>query len=119
MTKSELSKLLNNIEDVKHVAEGEAAMGSRGELPRIVYWETIWTDHNASGDDYETTVTYQISYCDRKPRSKGLLNLKKALNDAGLHPVFYHEHVVPTDNPQYYHSYCAVDVDESLDGGQG
>lgn len=114
MNKQELSKLLHSVEGVNYISESEAAIEAKGEYPRIVYWETVWTDHNASGDDYETTVTYQISYCDRKPHSKGLLNLKKALNEAGLHPVIYHEHVVPTDNPSYFHSYCAVDVDEDL-----
>lgn len=115
MNKEGLSKLLHSIDGVDDVAEGEQAFDRKGKYPKITYWETVWTDHNASGDDYETTVTYQISYCDRKPRSQGLLNLKKALNSARLHPVFYHEHVVPTDNPPYFHSYCAVDVDEDLD----
>lgn len=115
MTKKELSDILNSVDGVTLVAEGEPAIEQKGGYPRIVYWETVWTDHNASGDDYETTVTYQVSYCDRKPRGRGLLRLKAALNKAGLHPTFYHEHVVPTDSPQYFHSYCAVDVEEDLD----
>lgn len=115
MTKDELSGLLHSIPGVGMVEEGEAALEKKGAYPRIVYWETVWTDHNASGDDYETTVTYQISYCARTPRSKPLLELKRKLNEAGLHPVIYHEHVVPSGNtPQYHHSYCAVDVEESL-----
>lgn len=112
MTKEELSEILHSVGVT--VNEGEGSMDSRGNLPRIVYWETAWTDHNASGDDYETTVTYQVSFLGRKPRSPELVALKKALNTAGIHPVFYHEHVVPTDSPQYYHSYCAVDVEEEI-----
>ena len=117
MTKDELSKILHSIKEAAFVAEGEPAIEQKGGYPRIVYWETVWTDHNASGDDYETTVTYQVSLCDRKPRGRALIALKKALNAAGLHPVFYHEHVVPTDSPQYFHSYCAIDVEEDLDNG--
>lgn len=114
MTKEELSKLLHSVSGVEMVAEGEAAIEAKGSYPRVVYWETVWTDNMASGNDYHVTVTYQISFCDRKPRSQALLNLKKALNDAGLHPTWYHEHVVPTSSPQYFHSYCALDVEEDL-----
>lgn len=113
MTKEELSELLHST-GVEMIDEGEGAMESRGNLPRIVYWEIAWTDHNASGDNYETTVTYQVSYLDRKPRGDGLIALKHAFNAAGIHPTFYHEHVVPTDSPQYYHSYCTVEVEEDI-----
>ena len=74
-------------------------------------------DEKASGEAYETVVTYQISFASRNARNEKLLALKKALNDAGLHPVFYHEYVKAQNGPGYHHTYCSVDVTETLPEG--
>lgn len=114
MTKTELSKILKSVPGAK-VHEGEAAMESSGEYPKIVYWETVWSDDMSSGSDYDTVVTYQISVVDRKPRGAALLNLRKILKANEMHPVWYHERVKPDSGPAYYHSYCSLEVLEDIE----
>lgn len=112
MTKADLSALLKGVG--VPVAEGENAMDTAGSFPRIVYWETRWQDVLGSGEDYESVVTYQISFLSNIPRDPKLLLLKQRLNAVGQHPEFLHEHVASTDSPQYFHSACTIDVIEAL-----
>lgn len=116
MTKSELSTILNTL-DIP-VGEGEHFIDSRESMPKIAYWEYVWKDVMSSGDDYDMIVTYQISFVSTKPRDAQLLALKTALNDAGLHPDFYHEYVKSDNAPGYFHSYCSVDLEEWFDAEQ-
>lgn len=114
MTKRELSNILHSL-DIP-VGEGEQYIDSKDAMPKIAYWDYLWSDVMASGDDYDCVVTYQLSMVSKRPRDPKLLALKKALNEHGLHPDFYHEYVKSERSPGYYHSYCSVDVEEHLNG---
>lgn len=115
MTKSDLSTLLHKLNIP--VGEGEHFIDSKDKMPKVSYWEMLWTDYMASGDDYEELVTYQVSLVSSRPRDPKLLQLKKLLNTAGLHPDIYHEYINPANAPGYYHSYFSIEVTEGLGDG--
>lgn len=96
--------------------EGEQYLDDAGTFPKIAYWEYLWADNMASGEEYKTTVTYQVSFASRTPRHAKLLELKDRFNAAGLHPTISHEYVKATDGPGWWHSYFGVDIEEVLDG---
>ena len=112
MTKQELSTLLRSLHIP--VGEGEQFIESKEAMPKIAYWDYIWEDNMASGDDYEELVTYQISFVAKRPRDPALIALKTALNAEGLHPTIYHEYVKGENSPGYFHSYFSLDVTEEL-----
>lgn len=116
ITKTELSALLHGIQGL-NVGEGENFLDQKGSFPRCAYFEIAWEDDMASGDAYNETVTYQISFEARTPRNAALLALKAALNAAGLHPSIYHERVSSKDSPAYWHSYMSITCREDLTGG--
>lgn len=113
ITKTELSLLLHGIFG-SSVGEGEDFLDQAGAFPKCAYFEISWTDDMASGDGYEELVTYQISVEYRKPRDPALLDLKRALNERGLHPDIYHEKVSPAKGPSHFHSYCSITCKEVL-----
>ena len=113
MTKSDLVTILTGLEIPAR--EGEQYLDDQKDFPKIAYWEYLWTDEMASGDDYDTVVTYQVSFASRTPRHEKLLALKDALNAAGLHPTISHEYVKATAGPGWYHSYFAVEITETLE----
>ena len=120
MTKDQLSSLLHEL-DIP-VGEGEHFLESKGSYPKVAYWEYVWTDDMASGDDYQVIVTYQVSFASTKRRDPVLVELKKKLNDAGLHPTFYHEYVRAengSNGPGYFHSYFSLEVLEDLEVPDG
>ena len=112
MTKAELSELLHGIG--VPVGEGEHFLDSSTEFPKIAYWEYLWSDDMASGDDYEELVTYQVSFVSRRPRDPKLIQLKRRLNNIGIHPDINHEYVKAENGPGEYHSYMQIDVAEVL-----
>ena len=117
MTKAEL---INLIESVGVTArETELYLDDLKTFPKIAYWEYIIEDVMASGDDYETVVTYQVSFASRNARPAELLRLKRAINDAGYHPVIYHETLNATNGPAWHHYYFRVEITEELDYGSG
>ena len=82
------------------------------EEPEIIYfWDYFWEDFIASGKEYNTNVTYQVSFLAEIPRSPKLLELKHKLNNLGLHPSIQHEY-----NPETrrWHSYFALEVLENI-----
>ena len=97
--------------------EGEQYLDELKTFPKVAYWEYVWSDSMASGGDYETVVTYQVSFASRTPRHEALLALKSAMNNSGLYPAIYHEYVPAQSGPGWWHSYFSVDVTESLEGG--
>ena len=111
MTKKELSKILHQLNGVS-IAEGEEFLEKSGTYPKVVYWDYVWTDTMASGDGYQTVVTYQISFLSRIPRDPELLHLKKLLNNAGIHPVIYTEYTPGQNHAGEYHSYFSIEVVE-------
>jgi hypothetical protein len=105
MTKSELVELLESL----HIAcnEGQSTKKNTDIYPRIVFWDYAWEDVMASGGDYATVETYQISFFAREPRHPKLLELREALRKEGMHPMISHEYV-QTD--KVFHSFMAVEV---------
>lgn len=121
MTKNELSSLLNRLNIP--VGEGEHFLEAKGQYPKVAYWEYVWEDDMASGDDYEELVTYQVSFVSKRRRDPALVTLKRLLNDEfGLHPVIYHEYVradSSSNGPGYFHSYFSLQVYEALEAQDG
>lgn len=105
MTKQELSKILHGIGCP--VNEGVTDVKSTMKYPRIDYWEIGWEDIMASGEDYELKVTYQVSLYAKIPRDAALVELKRKMNEIGLHPAIYHEF---NTEDRIWHSYFSVDT---------
>lgn len=112
MTKSELSALLHRVGIP--VGEGEQFLDSAERMPKIAYWEYIWEDVMASGDDYDMIVMYQISFVSSRPRDPALIRLRELLNEAGIHPVIYHEYIKGDASPGHFHSYFNIEVQEEI-----
>ena len=117
MTKAQLEELINSTGVTAR--ENELFLEDVKKWPKIAYWEYIIEDVMASGDDYETVVTYQVSFASRTTRPAELLKLKKAFNGAGFHPVIYHETLSGTNGPAWHHYYFRVEITEELDDGSG
>jgi hypothetical protein len=117
LTKAELLEILNG--SGVTVREGEQYLEDGKTFPKIAYWEYLWSDSEASGDSYETVVTYQVSFASRTPRHSKLLALKNALNSHGLTPDIYHEYVKAQNGPGWWHSYFSVDITEHLESVGG
>lgn len=109
MIKQELVDLLNalKIPVNEGVPEDDAV---EAEI-RICFWDYLWEDITASGKEYNTNVTYQISVLADKPRHSKLLQLKHELNAIGLFPTIQHEY-----NPETrrWHSFLAIEVLENV-----
>lgn len=117
MTKTELVELINSIGITAR--ENELYLEDLKTFPKIAYWEYIIEDVMASGDDYETVVTYQVSFASRTARPAELLTLKRVFNAAGYHPVIYHETLPATNGPAWHHYYFRVEITEDMDDGSG
>lgn len=109
MTKPELIDLFKKLNIPLN--EGTPADKIIEDKEIIYFWDYYWEDIVASGKEYNTNVTYQISFLAELPRSKKLLELKHKLNDIGLHPSIQHEY-----NPETrrWHSYFALEVLENI-----
>lgn len=113
MRKEELSTLLKTL-DIP-VNEGITSAENTNKYPRIVYWPFAEQDEMSSGGEYNNIVTYQISFYAKIPQHEKYKELRQALRDVGLHPLFNHEYV--ENDPMYantWHTYCAVDVIEDV-----
>lgn len=117
MTKTELVELINSTGITAR--ENELYLEDLKTFPKIAYWEYIIEDVMASGDDYETVVTYQVSFASRTARPTELLTLKRAFNAAGYHPIIYHETLPATNGPAWHHYYFRVEIMEDMDDGSG
>ena len=117
MTKEQLVELIESVGITAR--ENELYLDDAKTFPKIAYWEYIIEDVMASGDDYETVVTYQVSLASRTARPPELLSLKRAFNAAGYHPVIYHETLNATNGPAWHHYYFRVEITEELDDGSG
>ena len=117
MTKTELVELINSTGITAR--ENELYLEDLKTFPKIAYWEYIIEDVMASGDDYETVVTYQVSFASRTARPAELLTLKRAFNAAGYHPVIYHETLPATNGPAWHHYYFRVEITEDMGDGSG
>lgn len=110
MKKSELIEILNSIGIPAE--EGESNIDNAKIYPRIVYWDYIWQDVMASGNNYAEVETYQISFFSKKPRCKELLQLRNILRENKIHPLFTHEFVKEKNmDTGVYHTYFSVDIE--------
>lgn len=83
------------------------------ECPRILFWDYVWEPISASGQKYNTIVTYQISIMnyDSPRNSKVLIDFKKILEEYNVFPIIRHEYV---EKEQIWHSYFSMDILENL-----
>lgn len=109
MTKPELIDLLKKLEIPFNEGTPNDKVIEASEI--IYFWDYNWEDLVASGKEYDTNVTYQISFLAEIPRSPKLLDLKHKLNDIGLHPSIQHEYDPKT---RRWHSYFALEVLENI-----
>ena len=117
MTKAELVELIESAG--VPAREDELYLEDKASFPKIAYWEYIIEDVMASGGGYEMVVTYQVSLASRIVRPHELLRLKKAFNDAGYHPIIYHETLSATNGPAWHHYYFRIEITEGMDDGSG
>lgn len=109
MTKGELVNLLKELK--VPISESAPKDDDMEEEIRIHFWDYIWEDITASGSNYNTNVTYQISIVADKPRHPKLLELKKKLNDMGLFPTIQHEYIA---EKRRTHSFFSLEVLENI-----
>ena len=109
MTKPELIELLESLNIP--VNEGTPSDNNIKESEIVYFWDYNWDDLIASGENYNTNVTYQISFLAEKPRSSKLIELKHKLNDIGIHPSIQHEFDPET---RRWHSYFPIEVLENI-----
>ena len=109
MTKTELEKLLTfpNIPLNEGTPEDTII-----EAPtRICFWEYEWDPLVASGSEYNTIVTYQVSVISEFPRCKEIVELKHKLDKLDLHPPIMHEKNI---EERRWHSYFSIEVLENV-----
>lgn len=92
--------------------EGIQSDKNTNSLQRIVFWDYIWEPISASGDEYNTLVTYQVSFFSKTSRNSKLIKLKEMLKDKGLKPIIYHEY---DQKNQEFHSYFSLEVLENIE----
>jgi hypothetical protein len=109
MTKEELKELLDSL--AIKVNEGIQSDTNTNEYPRLVYWEYVWNPQVASGQEYNTSITYQLSFFSQVSRDPKLILLKQKLKEKGINPIIYHEYI---QEGKYFHSYLAVEVLENV-----
>ena len=109
MTKEELVDLLKELQ--VPLSEATPKDDDIEEEIRIHFWDYIWEDITASGSNYNTNVTYQISVIADKPRHPKLLELKRKLNEKGFFPIIQHEHSVEN---RRVHSFFSLEVLENV-----
>lgn len=109
ISKTELVKLLKELK--VPLTEGPPKDDDIEVDERINFWDYNWEDLMASGENYNTIVTYQISIVANKPRGKTLLKAKQKLNEKGYHPQIQHEHLI---EKRRVHSFFSVDVLENI-----
>ncbi len=109
MTKEEFEKILKEL----NVPLSEAAPKDDAieEEIRIHFWDYVWEDITASGSNYNTNVTYQVSVVADRPRHPKLLELKNKLNKLGLFPIIQHEYSAEN---RRVHSFFSLEVLENI-----
>lgn len=109
MTKQELINLLNELNIPVH--EGTPKDTSVDAEARVCFWDYLWEDITASGEGYNTNVTYQVSFIADRPRHPKLIELKNKLNEIGLFPQIQHEHLI---EQRRIHSFFSLEVLENV-----
>ncbi len=110
MTKNKLIEILKSLNIP--VNEGIQNDKDANIYPRIVFWDYLWDPILASGEEYDTNVTYQVSFFSKKPPHESKIKeLKKVLKENGINPYIEHEFV---QKERYFHSYFRVEIVENL-----
>ena len=109
MTKPELVELLKSLN--VPLSEETPKDDDMEEEIRVHFWEYNWEDLTASGSNYNTNVTYQVSVVADRPRHPKLLELKKELNKICLFPTIQIEYLPET---RRVHSFFALEVLENV-----
>ena len=91
--------------------EGIQNMESNDTLPRLVFFDYVWDPITASGENYNTVVTYQISFFSLMPRDPLLIDLKNKLSEFQINPIIYHEYL---KEKREFHSYFSIEISENL-----
>lgn len=109
----EKDKLIKIFESLR-IAFNEGIQNDKNtnQYPRIVFWEYYWEPIPASGEVYNTKVTYQVSFFSDIPRHPKLLELLRKLHENGIKPAIEHEYV---QEERYFHSYFAIEVLENIE----
>ncbi|MDE8053874.1 hypothetical protein PT072_08335 [Erysipelothrix rhusiopathiae] len=109
LSKEKLKELLDSL----RICVNEGIQNDRNAklFPRLVYFENEWSSVLSSGDEYQSTVTYQVSFFSKTPRHTKLLELKNKLADEGLIVPIFHEYV---ESEQMIHSTFVITVLEDL-----
>lgn len=109
MSKSELVELIQSLEIVSN--EGISSDKNKNVYPRIIYWDYFWESQVASNQEYDTLVTYQISFMSNISRHPKLIELKHLFNQKNIFPQIQHEYV---EEDKCWHSYFAIEVLENV-----
>lgn len=109
MTKAELVELLAELKIP--ISECTPQDDDMEAERRVCFWDYIWEDVVASDSNYNTNVTYQISFVANRPRDSKLLELKNKLNSKGIFPVIQHEYIV---EKKRVHSFFSIEVLENI-----
>ena len=109
MTKAELVELLKEL-DIP-ISECTPRDDDMEADVRVYFWDYIWEDIVASDSNYNTNVTYQVSFVASRPRHSKLLELKEKLNAKSIFPVIQHEYMAET---RRVHSFFSIEVLENI-----
>lgn len=109
MTKTELVELLKGLQiPISECTPQDEDMEAER---RVYFWDYVWEDIVASDSNYNTNVTYQVSFIASKPRDPKLLELKRKINSKGIFPVIQHEYNV---EKRRVHSFFSIEVLENI-----
>lgn len=109
MTKEALVNLLREL-DVP-LSEDTPRDEEIEEEIRVHFWDYIWEDITASGNNYNTKVTYQVSVVADRPRHPKLIELKRKLNNMDIFPTIQHEYLIEN---RRIHSFFSIEVLENI-----
>ena len=109
MTKSELIELLTFPK--VPLSEGTPEDKNIEASVRINFWEYLWEPLVASGKEYNTKVTYQVSIIADLPRCETVIALKRRMEEIDLHPIIQIEYDV---EDRRWHYFFPVEVYENV-----
>ena len=120
MTKEELEQLFSNLDIDANEGITSDEVPDLTEITedlenatRCVYWDYNWQPISASGNNYDTLVTYQISFFSFSvPRNnEKLKSFINELNKRDIQVNVSHEYIV---NSKTWHSFFALEILESI-----
>ncbi len=109
ISKKDLQKIIDSLGIAYN--EGISSDTNKNKNPRLVFWDFLWEPLTASGLEYDTVVTYQVSFFSSTPRHPKLIELKNLLAQKGIFVRIEHEYV---EKDKCWHSYFGIDVLENV-----